>query len=479
MAYIRYGSKHDQAKAIALFLGKEKPKDANEFLEGFIQEYETLQRLGIHHEGRIYKVVIKSFVCDTPARAFVKRIKSHSGYSSCEKCTPEGVYDGKMTFPETNAPLRTDESFEKQEDMAHHIRESPLSKIVSMVSCFPIDYMHLVCLGVMRRLLILLMKGPLTIRLGLQVQTEISSALIQLAKHIPREFSRKPRSLSELDRWKATEFRLFLVYTGMVVLKGKVAGEIYNFLLLSVGVSILLNPVLCKSLTDCAHQLLVHFVQHFSQIYGTNQVAYNVHNLVHLAEDVKLHGPLDAISAFPYENFLKSLKRLVRKRTLPLEQIILRLREQSNFANMREESSADGKLSVKGKHSNGPLPTRTLLEICSQHNEVIMRAFCITTNTGNNCVAIKSKICLVRNILDCKHGLFIVYQVFRVNKPFSTYPLDETRLQINEVSSLENSLGVDSVHVIQMKCVLLPYRNAHVAIPVLHTNLTKDYSRCF
>ena len=97
--------------------------------------------------------------------------------------------------------------------------------------------MHLVCLGVMRRLLI---SGPLSVRIGRRKQMKISSVLTGLQKAIPAEFARKPRSLSELARWKATELRQFLLYTGIVVLKNNVHESIYkNFLLLSVAIRIL------------------------------------------------------------------------------------------------------------------------------------------------------------------------------------------------------------------------------------------------
>lgn len=56
----------------------------------------------------VFKVEFHSFVCDAPARAFIKGIKCHSGYSSCEKCTEHGIYAGKVIFPSTDAPLRTD-----------------------------------------------------------------------------------------------------------------------------------------------------------------------------------------------------------------------------------------------------------------------------------------------------------------------------------------------------------------------------------
>ena len=60
--------------------------------------------------------------------------------------------------------------------------------------------MHLVCLGVMKKLLQLwLHKGPLTTRLGRQNKAEISKSLLTLRTQVPSEFSRKPRSLDEVE----------------------------------------------------------------------------------------------------------------------------------------------------------------------------------------------------------------------------------------------------------------------------------------
>jgi len=52
------------------------------------------------------------------------------------------------------------------------------------------------------------------------VISRISSRLITLAKYGPteKEFSRKPRSLDYLHRFKATEYRQFLLYTGPTIM---------------------------------------------------------------------------------------------------------------------------------------------------------------------------------------------------------------------------------------------------------------------
>lgn len=76
-----------------------------------------------------------SVVCDATARAYVKGVKYHTGYSSCGKCVQSGVYMQKrMTFPETNAALRTDETFRSMRDEDHHITRSPLTELdINMV----------------------------------------------------------------------------------------------------------------------------------------------------------------------------------------------------------------------------------------------------------------------------------------------------------------------------------------------------------
>lgn len=123
-----------------------------------------------------------------------------------------GEWVGKMTFPEVNADLRTDAAFNEMRDVDHHKGPSPYHDTgvkLQIVSQFLLDYMHLVCLGVVKRLMLLWMKGPLGTRFSSYMNNEVSEMLKSFKKHIPREFSRKPRSVAHIDRWKATEFRQF------------------------------------------------------------------------------------------------------------------------------------------------------------------------------------------------------------------------------------------------------------------------------
>ncbi|KAJ8968786.1 hypothetical protein NQ314_002093 [Rhamnusium bicolor] len=157
---------------------------------------------------------------------------------------------------------------------------------------------------------------------------KISSRLVKLRSHIPSEFVRKSRQISECKRYKATEFRTFLLYTGPVVLKNILSIRHYtNFILLSVATSILLNNNLALDISwlDYAENLLTLFVSNSKNIYGCGFISHNIHNLLHLVECVKKFGDLDNFSAFPFENFMQQILRKIRKSDKPLQQVIRRI----------------------------------------------------------------------------------------------------------------------------------------------------------
>ena len=89
--------------------------------------------------------------------------------------------------------------------------------------------------------------------------------------------ARHPRSLTDIKRWKAPEFRTFLLYTGPIVLKRKLSETFYNnFLILHVSMRILLTKNPCSKYIEYAQELLKVFVDDAMTIYGRSSVAvYN------------------------------------------------------------------------------------------------------------------------------------------------------------------------------------------------------------
>lgn len=86
--------------------------------------------------------------------------------------------------------------------------------------------------------------------------------------------------------------------------------------------------------------MLIAFVKHCKQLYGSQFIIYNLHLLLHLTEDVDNYGQLDNFCLFSFENFLGQLKRLVKSPAQPLQQICCRLRE---IENCEKESSVESR----------------------------------------------------------------------------------------------------------------------------------------
>lgn len=462
---------------VGIYCGKKKPSDLNEFLCDFVADLKTLLDHGIT-VGETYKqVTVDSFICDTPARAYIKRVKLYSGYHGCDKCTQEGKYvAGKVTYPQTDADLRTDEGFLAMTDEEHHHGKTPLSDLnVGLVTAFPIDYMHSVCLGVMRRMLSFWIRGPINVassragRLSAKAVSELSERLTLLSSYVPVEFARKPRSLHELDRWKATEFRQFLLYTGPVVLPDFLSETVFNhFMLFSAGISLLCSPHFCIDYNNYANELLLSFVELASSVYDAGFLVYNVHSLVHLAADVKLHGNLDAYSAFPFENHLRKIKHMVRKAANPLPQIIRRIMEKQFHGSPQLNTDRNSCIGI-GEHSNGPVPKG--FSLATQYCKLVKSGMCVTIDVRDNCV-IPTGLFPVKvvNILLLNGTYHLVCQRFRLAHDLFVKPLTSSSLGILRVSGLHDDLEVFEVTNKLTKCACLPVKNSvHYAVfPLLH-----------
>ena len=198
-----------------------------------------------------------------------------------------------MTFPETNAVMRTDESFRNQSEKEHHIGTSSLCRLeLNMIFQFSLDYMHLVCMGVMQKVVYIWIKGPLKTRLGPADVLRLGDNLVKIRTLVPTEFVRKPRSISEFQHWKATEFRKFLLYTGVVCLRDVLQVPFYdNFSLFSVAIIILLSLRLSLSRASYARSLIILFVTHILSLYSKEMITYNLHGLVHLRDDINRFVP--------------------------------------------------------------------------------------------------------------------------------------------------------------------------------------------
>ena len=90
----------------------------------------------------------------------------------------------------------------------------------------------------------------------LENRTLISKFILK--SQVPREFPRKPRPSDKFNKSKGTEFRLFLFYTGPLLLLGILNNDHYNrFLKIHCAIRILYHKGLCKEWIYLAKTLLL------------------------------------------------------------------------------------------------------------------------------------------------------------------------------------------------------------------------------
>ena len=177
-------------------------------------------------------------------------MKTCEAYYGCMKCETDGLYvhdvekrGERVTYPQLNGELRTDQAIRNCEQVFHHGGISSLVNLpIDMSERFSIDPMHLIYLGVTRKLLTIWFtkRRSMKVRLSLCKLFEISRVLELLKDYIPVEFIRKTRTVNELSRYKATEFRLLLLYVLPVILKDRLPKGVYeHFLFLHVASRIL------------------------------------------------------------------------------------------------------------------------------------------------------------------------------------------------------------------------------------------------
>lgn len=295
---------------IGCYVGYGSPKSSDEFLSDFALELTKLQQNGIKMESnsKIIKFSMRALCCDAPARDFISNVRYHTSFHGCSKCNQVGyrVNHTNVFCSTVGDELRSDETFSTRSHLLHHNenyyhKQSVLEKIgVGMVSQIPIDPMHLIDLEDKfgRNFL------------SKEDKVNFKNSYSSYAPYIPSEFCRRPRTLEELPRYKATEFRLFILYLAPVVLKKYLTDDIYqHFLLLHCAIRLLYNPNNLDDNLATARQLLIKFVSDFSIIYSEEKLSYNIHMLLHLVDCVHQFGCLDSFSNYKFENHMQILKK--------------------------------------------------------------------------------------------------------------------------------------------------------------------------
>lgn len=468
---------------VSIYCGDSRPLNVIEFLYDFVTEAINLTRNNLIINEKVYNFKIMGIIADAQARSFLKCVKPPGSFYACERCKTRGVSVGeknkkKRIYPEMDCQLRTKNSFKKKEQPEHH-KENITTPLLSLPDFNPVksvvlDSMHLLHLGVMKSLMGKWLNRSNVARLKKSKVTFLTLRMLALSSHVPFEFQRKKFDVRLFSNWKATQFRFFLLYCGPIVLKNILPPNQYkHFLLLFVACRIL-HSELNITQTEYARTLLRNFFYLLPSIYGKGSQVLNMHDLIHLPDDVEyFETSLSNISAFWGENYIGTFTKLVKSTNKPLTQIVNRLRELE---------AGNGSKMMKQNHVTNCVIDHAIgiYEYDGSNYELIsslnIQNYKFTHNHPNNTVQMNdNKIIQIKKnfkkvnepTTQIKNFLFVGCEMSSGREVFN-YPTSSIDVGIITVDNFLSDIKLIPCKEIKCKCILLTCLNKQYAINLLH-----------
>jgi len=324
-------TKRENMLFAGLWFGDTKPFMLT-FLQPFHSSLRKLETEGTPIEVKagddttemVSKVILLAGTCDLPAKCLVCNSVQYNGSYGCFKCKQRGqtvkvsarghVHAFPFIQPDPYGPKRT--HLETLQDADTAVKSGEAVGGIKGPSWFAglssydiikgtaIDYMHGLCLGVMKTLLNLWFASENSTK-PFNISEQVSKADKRLLEiHPPLEIGRPPRSIEHHRKyWKASELKSFLLYYGIPVLFGILDTNYFqHFAILSQAAFILLQDSISELQLQNCERLLEYFCFMFPFLYDLRYQTINVHNLLHLPQAVRELGPLWTHSCFHFED---------------------------------------------------------------------------------------------------------------------------------------------------------------------------------
>ena len=233
----------------------------------------------------------------------------------------------------------------------HHKHWTILSRIpnLDLIVATPLDPMHLLYVGCCPKWLKIFSDSRSL--LPQVLKNKASERLLQIRQYQPCEFERPPDTLDKIKLWKATQYRVFLLYIGLPVLEGLIDEKYLKHFTYLVCCARYMTKKLPSDEDDAlkvkeriariVRPLLREFVQDSITLFGPEFVTYNIHNLIHIVDDYLTFGSLEEFSAFIFENFLKDVKSYVHAGYKPRQQIVSRYSAEIRMGIHAEKAMRD------------------------------------------------------------------------------------------------------------------------------------------
>ena len=118
------------------------------------------------------------------------------------------------------------------------------------------------------------------------------------------------------------KYNYFLHNASSVIFKSRLTDEEYTHFMHYLCAMTLFNSQEYVEHWPYARELWRQYVIDFPSVYDLTLVSANVHNQIHVFDDVNRFGPLHTSSAYPFEAFLKKIKKILRSGKNCLKQAV-------------------------------------------------------------------------------------------------------------------------------------------------------------
>ena len=355
-----------------LWFGEKKPAMWS-FLKPHVQVLQTLEN-GVEFEsptrGKFTcRAVLLCVTCDLPARCLVCNGMQYNGEHGCWKCLQSGLTvpagaGYARAFPyqqgDPKGPARD------KTNVFQHAKEATVQQLAGksryvvmgvkgpswlshlryfdIVRGVAINYMHGVLLGVQKLLLKLWFKDTY-VKCAFSIRKWVERVDVRLQNISPTlDVKRLPRTISgHIKYWKASELKSFLLYYGLPTLYGLLPDEYFEHYFCFVRATyLLLQGSIAETHLTMTEQLLDNFCGMFSRLYQLRFETLNLHQLLHLTDDVRDFGPLFTHSCFSFEDKNGFILKLIHGTQFIDKQIISAVSITQKLPELREKCFVPG-----------------------------------------------------------------------------------------------------------------------------------------
>lgn len=318
-----------------------KEPQMNTFLRPFVQQANNLFEKKIvwtSDERIVVRSRFVAFCCsaDSKARYSIFNMSQYNAHYGCTICYYYGSYiEGSMRYPLTShdevrkrthdgiiIDMRT--AFENEQTIRGVCGPSELMNLqgFNLIRGQAIDVLHCIWIGVAQKHTNLLLKS---VGYEYYINSDTKAIINQRLKviKIPTILSRKPRSLEQMPKWKAIEWRNWLLFYAIPCLQGCIPQKYIDHLaMLSNTVFLLSQGVIRRQDLERARELMHRYIALYERYFDKRHIIYNIHLAEHLLECIEDLGPSWVHSTCGLESWNYKLRKMITSPKGIVQQIV-------------------------------------------------------------------------------------------------------------------------------------------------------------